>query len=368
MKVSRNYIFGVSLVLFTVFCWVGSSVQKQYIFDNIDYNAPAFTTWFSTSFFSVYILLYIPYFFHRCLAPKKQGFDALSANISSKRCCWIFIREYPENKIAFTETVKLGAVFSIVWLIMVGTFNFSLAHTSVSSNTIISTLSGSFCMVMSFFFLNERITLITIIGVLLTLCGAVAVGLLDQKKHGGSSNTLLGDVLALISAMVYACYTTMMKKLVQDDTRLLTDLYFGFMGAFALFICWPLLVLFHFVGLEPFQFPSWKVIAMLSSNAVINVISDYTWVRSILLTSPLVATIGLGLTIPVAMFADIIVHGATYDAEYYGACAVVILGFLLVNYQTILGIEEKDEERKRSVATGVNEAENPYYRSSGRSA
>ena len=54
------------------------------------------------------------------------------------------------------------------------------------------------------------------IGVLTALMGAVCVGILDEEDDDGTAkNTVFGDILALISAMVYACYSTMMKKLVQ---------------------------------------------------------------------------------------------------------------------------------------------------------
>jgi len=353
---------------------VGSSVQKQYIFDNVDYDAPGFTTWFSTSFFSVYLLLYIPYMIHQCRKPSIRGFDEEFVDEGKpERCFWIFIQEYPEDKIPFDETCKLGIVFCLVWLTMVGTFNFSLDRTSVASNTIISTLSGSFCMIMSCIFLKEQISPLTVIGVLTALMGAVCVGILDEEDDDGTEkNTAFGDVLALISAMVYACYSTMMKKLVQDDSRLLADLFFGVVGTFCFFVCWPLLGVLHYLEIETLQVPSLKVLAMLSVNAIVNVISDYTWVRSILLTSPLVATIGLGLTIPVAMIADVIFHDADYSVKYYGACFLVVIGFLFVNYQTLLGLEEQQrQQRKKTYAPGgggVNEIDYNIPSSMWRSA
>ena len=48
-----------------------------------------------------------------------------------------------------------------------------------------------------------------------------------------------------------------------------------------------------------------------------------------LLTSPLVATLGLSLTIPAALFFDMIVHGKHFSIYYLLGGALVLVGFVL---------------------------------------
>jgi len=55
-----------------------------------------------------------------------------------------------------------------------------------------------------------------------------------------------------------------------------------------------------------------------------NVLSDYLWARSVVLTSPTVATIGMSVTIPLAMLSDSLLNHSQQDA-------VAILGAMLVN-------------------------------------
>lgn len=62
-----------------------------------------------------------------------------------------------------------------------------------------------------------------------------------------------------------------------------------------------------------------------------NVLSDYLWARSVVLTSPTVATIGLSITIPLAMISDYFLwHAAPTFLSGVGAFLVVV-GFVLVN-------------------------------------
>lgn len=63
-----------------------------------------------------------------------------------------------------------------------------------------------------------------------------------------------------------------------------------------------------------------------------NVLSDYLWARAVVLTSATVATVGLGLTIPLAFLSDWLLGraGVTTPESVVGAFSVLI-GFLLVN-------------------------------------
>jgi drug/metabolite transporter (DMT)-like permease len=62
-----------------------------------------------------------------------------------------------------------------------------------------------------------------------------------------------------------------------------------------------------------------------------NVFSDYLWARAVVLTSPTVATIGMSITIPLAMISDFLInHKVPSGISFLGAFLVVV-GFLLVN-------------------------------------
>jgi len=75
------------------------------------------------------------------------------------------------------------------------------------------------------------------------------------------------------------------------------------------------------------------VLAYLIAKALAdNVLSDYLWARAVVLTSATVATVGLGLTIPLAFLSDWLLgrSGVTTPESVVGAFSVLV-GFLLVN-------------------------------------
>ena len=62
-----------------------------------------------------------------------------------------------------------------------------------------------------------------------------------------------------------------------------------------------------------------------------NVLSDYLWARSVVLTTATVATVGLGLTIPIAFLSDWFISDIQPNLiTSFGAFAVLI-GFIFVN-------------------------------------
>jgi solute carrier family 35 protein F5 len=67
---------------------------------------------------------------------------------------------------------------------------------------------------------------------------------------------LMGDMLALLSAAVYACYIILLKIRIRSESRIDMFLLFGFVGLFIMLTCWPVAVLLHVLGFERFEWPS----------------------------------------------------------------------------------------------------------------
>lgn len=79
-----------------------------------------------------------------------------------------------------------------------------------------------------------------------------------------------------------------------------------------------------------------------------DVISDYLWARSVLLTSPTVAAVGLTMTIPMALIVDYFVASVTTRALVGAAC--VLVGFVVVNIDCGLH-SERSSHRNDATAT-----------------
>jgi len=140
----------------------------------------------------------------------------------------------------------------------------------------------------------------------------------------------MGDALALISAVFYAFYVTLLKVRIRHEARIDMQLFFGFLGLFNIIACWPIGILLHVIGAEIFELPqSRSVVAAILVNMGITLSSDYIYVLSMLKTTPLVVTVGLCLTIPLAVFGDFILGKSSRGQVIFGA-TLVLISFVVV--------------------------------------
>ncbi|KAG6832443.1 hypothetical protein H0H92_001489 [Tricholoma furcatifolium] len=161
------------------------------------------------------------------------------------------------------------------------------------------------------------------------------VALVSLADSSGSpllepSHLLLGDFLALVSALVYALYVVLLKVRIRVESRIDMQLFFGFVGLFNVLGYWILGVMLHVSGIEIFEPPpSGSAVKAIFLNMAITLISDYIYVIAMLKTTPLVVTIGLSLTIPLAVIGDILLGKHIRGLVVIGA-SLVILSFVMV--------------------------------------
>ena len=71
---------------------------------------------------------------------------------------------------------------------------------------------------------------------------------LADRSNNEGSNSILGDLLCLISASFYACYTVAIRRMLSDDKHTNTMLFFGYIGALNAVCLAPLLVILQLAG------------------------------------------------------------------------------------------------------------------------
>jgi len=153
--------------------------------------------------------------------------------------------------------------------------------------------------------------------------------LIGQLYNLGSQ-AVLGDFLALISALFYALYATLLKVRIRSESRIDMQLFFGFVGLHNLLICWILGAILHLTGIENFELPSTRAeIGAILLNMFVTFSSDYLYVKAMLKTTPLVATIGLSLTIPLAVVGDTFLGKPSPALVLFGAFLVSVAFFMV---------------------------------------
>lgn len=77
----------------------------------------------------------------------------------------------------------------------------------------------------------------------------------DQGHPYAIPAPLIGDILALLGAIFYGCYTTLLKLKIGSEDRIDMPLFFGFVGAFNVLLLGPAIPILHYLGLETFEVP-----------------------------------------------------------------------------------------------------------------
>lgn len=134
----------------------------------------------------------------------------------------------------------------------------------LQSNTILSTSSSLFTFFFALVFLNESFTWIKLASVLLCMVGTVTVSIGDSRTGVDpiASNPLLGDALAIISALFYGIYVTLIRAKLPDEEKgegqASMAQFLGFLGLFNFLIFFPIAFILNFSELEPFHMLGWK--------------------------------------------------------------------------------------------------------------
>jgi solute carrier family 35, member F5 len=209
---------------------------------------------------------------------------------------------------------------------------------------------GFFTLGISRIFQVETLTPTKIGAVCTSFLGVVLVALSDSSQTSSNvvstpiSTYLLGDLLALFSAVFYAFYVILLKVRIRSESRIDMKLFFGFVGLFNIISCWPIGVILHFAGVEKFELPSTnKAIGAILVNMAITWSSDYLYVLAMLKTTPLVVTIGLSLTIPLAVVGDFFLSKPTQLQVLAGAL-LVLISFVVVGVDDV-NVEQPEKDR-----------------------
>ncbi|KAJ2742523.1 hypothetical protein GGI20_004434 [Coemansia sp. BCRC 34301] len=356
-----RHTMGLLLLLCVVFIWVASSFLVSKLFGELEYNQPFFVTYLNTSTFSLYL---VGAYASRVWAGRQtnakppqrkrsrsddstallsadSGFGGalpLAASAISDDESAQLPRAHLQQslpKLSVSETVLLGVSFCGLWFAANVTQNASLAYTTVANSSILCSTSGLFTLIIGAAAGVERFNAMRLAAVLVSVLGVYSIVKYGYDEANSTHMPLswLGDLLALLSASLYGSYTTLLKRRIGDESRLDTPLFFGVVGLANILLLWPGLIILHYTGLETFQLPhSSSMWLMIALNALIGTfLSDYLWLLAMLMTSPLVVTLGLSLTIPLSMAGDILLKGLRVSLPYYIGALMILSAFIVAN-------------------------------------
>ncbi|GAB2284929.1 hypothetical protein Dimus_019382 [Dionaea muscipula] len=368
-----RYKAGLFLIGAVVIIWVSSAEVTQGIFT--DYKQPFAVTYFGVSLMVVYLpIALIKDWFYRKLrrcsskstqsessgllssplkhtilevelegnfTRKDSGLD-LSGKSLSLNCAE---GEHPkklQREFTTREVIRYSFCIAPLWFMTEYLSNAALARTSVASTTVLSSTSGLFTLFLGVMLGEDSLNMAKVVAVFVSMAGVVMTTLGktwatddSQLNSSNGKRSLVGDLFGLLSAMAYGLFTVLLKKFAgEEGERVDVQKLFGYIGLFTLVALWWLVFPLTALGIEPkFTIPhSVKLDEVVLANGLVgSVLSDYFWALCVVWTTPLVATLGMSLTIPLAMVADMIIHGRHFSAVYILGSVQVFAGFVVAN-------------------------------------
>ncbi|KAE8353006.1 hypothetical protein BDV28DRAFT_134072 [Aspergillus coremiiformis] len=383
---------GIGLLLIVVVLWTASNFLASTIFADDTYSKPFFVTYINTSVFMLPLFAIISGRIWRLWRSGKlsqiHSFQSLLRHLDSHDSdagtsardndhevgnpeTWntATLNSEAKNeeplKLGLRATAKLSLQFCMLWF-LANYFALScLQYTTVSSTTILTSTSGVWTLIFGALIGVEKFTVRKLAGVVASLVGVILVSRVDLSASdappadGGSGSRFpiktstevaIGDAMAGFSAVMYGVYTIVLKKQVGDESRVNMQVFFGLVGLINMLLLWPGFIIMHLTGIERFALPdSGKVWTIILVNSFSSLLSDICWAYAMLLTSPLVVTVGLSLTIPLSLVGQILLQGVTSSALYWVGAAIVFLSFLVVNH-------ESQEKSSKHMPTGNYDA------------
>lgn len=169
------------------------------------------------------------------------------------------------RRLTLLETAKLSLEFSMIWFVANYFTASCLQYTTVASSTILTSTSSMWTLIIGALVHVEHFTIKKFLGVLASLAGIVLISTVDMSgnndenrgsfPHKTQGEIALGDAMAFISAILYGCYSVLMKKRMGDEGHVNMPLFFGLVGLFNVILLWPGFIILHFTGVETFELP-----------------------------------------------------------------------------------------------------------------
>jgi Permeases of the drug/metabolite transporter (DMT) superfamily len=367
----RNYKIGVIFIVIAVSTWVIGLELVNSVLKGDNYSKPFM---FSVVTGSCFSLNYLPEVY--------QGIrSVLGRNVedSNETEPVEGTSESLEKLFDEVETLSRKEIMTVAFQIaliyyLYNVFTMSaLQFTSASNETVLGSLTSVFTLFISAVLKLDKFTMKKALCVAVSIFGVFMVNTSESTKENNSGNKFqpknptLGNALALCAALLYTSYLLVMKIRCGGAKTTNERQLFGLVGVFTIILGIPVLFLADYFGIEEFEFPppSNRILFLILINGVFSVISDFSTIMAMLLTSPLVTSLSLSSAIPITICIDFIIIYFTEDDPtsnsksflYFLGIASILLSVVLINVNITSENEFIEEVIEEALEEAIREDE-----------
>lgn len=361
-RLRRTHRIGAILVLMVAILYVGSGVAIQLLFEEMNFEKPFFFSYVSVALCSTHLLQYVYLRGRRSWMRTFSGYSQLKQHVIEQTQISIINEPW--------QLVRPALLLSPAYFCLNYTYFLSLDLTSVSDTMILSASTGIWTLLFSRLLLKESVTRIKLGVVLVSIFGmciitysshtaaqsaVAAAKRAEQASAGGDggdahsssssstgaaevddavSEASSGDLLALMSAAASGIYVVLLRACVPEEESVHMPSLFGMIGLVSAICFAPLFPLFHYTGVEEFELPPTRsaVLAVLLNALLSTVLPDMLLAQAVVMTSPLLATLGLSTMIPLSVLSDYTRGLANLTPLFMVGTGCVFVSFQLENW------------------------------------
>ena len=300
---------GITLILVTIILWTSSNFLasvsyyvildathrrlksgSQTLFADDTYSKPYFVTYINTVSFSVFLLFRWGHGkVKACIDPQSWSREGVSSSqrASTLDVAWVRdpgSQDGPSSRVIIDDHCRIGSGdvsechgiarssldFCLLWFSANLFVALALKYSTVASCTILTSTSGLWTLLLGAFWSVETFSRKKLVAICLSISGIAFVSCADlfhdpsgTFPHKSFLEILLGDIMSLASALLYAVYTLLLKTRAGHAGGPEMLVFLGFVGVFAAILLWPGLVLVDGIGLEPLQMPRTRRVRMI---------------------------------------------------------------------------------------------------------
>ncbi|EGG14318.1 hypothetical protein DFA_12088 [Cavenderia fasciculata] len=354
----KKRALGIGIVVAIAILMTGIGELNQHILSN-GYNQPLVLVLFNTLFLSLAIPIEIGVLlFHRRKARKSMATNTIG-NINSSveeierervmgegSMIAIYKSEFLSGltKMTVRSFFLMTFLMCVLYVSLNWIWSKGLPLTEVSTSNAIFQSATVWVFFFSIFILKDKVTILKIVYVLFFVGGVIGISIADHQTNGSSSkypNPLLGDILMIVSSIMWALYEVLTTKFTGDCKRTVVNTFIGGIGLFSVLIGIPMLLAVHYSGFERFVLPDQRTFLLILGSNLLAFVLNYLINWGLSVTSPLHVRSGELMTIPFTLIFDIVFKHMTFYPIAIPGFSLIIIGFVLSLYVENKHMKEK---------------------------